>query len=54
VLGGTHPDVAATLNNLAELCRTQGKYAEAEPLYARALAVKEATLGRDTPRRRRR
>ena len=26
-----HPDVAASLNNLAELYRVQGKYTEAEP-----------------------
>jgi len=29
-LGPEHPDVAASLNNLAELYRAQGKYAEAE------------------------
>ena len=31
-LGSEHPQVADTLNKLAELCHEQGKYAEAEPL----------------------
>ncbi|MCC5637462.1 tetratricopeptide repeat protein, partial [Nostoc sp. CHAB 5844] len=30
---GDHPDVALSLNNLAELYRSQGRYSEAEPLY---------------------
>ena len=38
-LGPDHPDVAATLNNLAFLYEAQGKYDEAEPLYKRALAI---------------
>jgi tetratricopeptide (TPR) repeat protein len=33
--------VASTLNNLAALLERQGKYDEAEPLYRRALAIKE-------------
>ena len=36
--GPEDPRLALSLNNLAELYRTQGKYAEAEPLYQRALA----------------
>jgi len=44
-LGPTHPDVARDLNNLAELYRAQGKYADAEPLYQRALRIVEAALG---------
>jgi tetratricopeptide (TPR) repeat protein len=44
-LGFEHPDVAASLNNLAELYRVQGSYAEAEPLYTRALAIREKALG---------
>jgi predicted HTH transcriptional regulator/tetratricopeptide (TPR) repeat protein len=38
-LGGEHPDVARSLNNLAELYRTQGRYAEAEPLYLEAMEM---------------
>jgi tetratricopeptide (TPR) repeat protein len=37
------------LHALAREYRAQGKYAEAEPLYARALAIKEAKKGRDHP-----
>jgi tetratricopeptide (TPR) repeat protein len=48
-LGPDHPDVAHSLNNLADLYRKQGKYAEAEPLYNRALAIREKTLGLDHP-----
>jgi tetratricopeptide (TPR) repeat protein len=33
------------LNNLALLYQAQGKYSEAEPLFKRALAIKEKALG---------
>lgn len=33
VLGPDHPDVAVSLNNMAQLLNGQGRYAEAEPLY---------------------
>jgi tetratricopeptide (TPR) repeat protein len=36
---------AMTLNNLAELYYAQGYYAQAEPLFKRALAIEEPTLG---------
>jgi tetratricopeptide (TPR) repeat protein len=39
--GPDHPDVGADLNNPAELYRIQGRYAEAEPLYKRVLAIDE-------------
>jgi tetratricopeptide (TPR) repeat protein len=48
-LGPDHPDVAKPLNNLAELNSVQGKYAEAEPLYKRSLAIWEKALGPDHP-----
>ena len=48
-VGPEHPDVATSLNNLAELYRTQGDYAKAEPLYRRSLAIKEKALGPDHP-----
>ena len=38
---GIHPNTAQSLNNLAELYRAQGKYAQAEPLMQRALAIRE-------------
>jgi tetratricopeptide (TPR) repeat protein len=44
-LGEEHPDVAASLNNLAELYRAQGRYVDAEPLYERAVAIWEKVLG---------
>ena len=45
--GPRDPRLATTLNNLAEIHRAQGKYAEAEPLYKRALAIDEKALGSD-------
>src|SRR5512147_64653 len=36
-LGPTHPDVATSLNGLAELYRRTGQYAQALPLHERAL-----------------
>jgi hypothetical protein len=41
VHGPDHPEVAVTLVNLAALLEGQGKCDEAEPLYRRALAIKE-------------
>ena len=38
-----------SLNNLAVLYDEQGRYAEAEPLYKRALAIREKALGPDHP-----
>ena len=37
------------LNNLAVLYDNQGRYAEAEPLYKRSLAIREKALGPDHP-----
>jgi tetratricopeptide (TPR) repeat protein len=52
-LGPNHPDVATSLTNLALLYASQRRYAEAEPLYRRALAIRakvqasaDATLSR--------
>src|SRR5262249_46268435 len=41
--------VGGSLNNLAELYRSQGRLSETEPLYKRALAVTEHALGSDHP-----
>ena len=38
------PHAPASLNNLARLYHAQGRYVEAEPLYKRALAIKEKAL----------
>jgi tetratricopeptide (TPR) repeat protein len=48
-LGPEHPDVATSLDNLAELYRTQGLYAKAEPLYQQSLAIRKKALGPEHP-----
>ena len=48
-LGPDHPDVATMLNNLALLYDNQGRYAEAEPLFRRSLAIYEKALDPDHP-----
>src|ERR1044071_96680 len=48
-LGPAHPDVAQSLNNLAETYRVQGDHTEAEQLYRRAMAIDEKALGPDHP-----
>jgi len=47
--GSDHPEVAASLNNLAELLRATNRLSEAEPMYRRALAINEASYGPDHP-----
>jgi tetratricopeptide (TPR) repeat protein len=49
ILGQEHPDVAHTLNNLANVCNEQGRYADAEPLHKRSLAIREKVLGLEHP-----
>ncbi len=49
LLGEEHPDVASSLNNLAGLYKSQGKYTEAEPLYQQALELCEQVLGSNHP-----
>ncbi|WZI66586.1 MAG: tetratricopeptide repeat protein [Gloeotrichia echinulata IR180] len=43
-MGDEHPDVATSLNNLAYLYDSQGRYREAEPFYLQALAICEQRL----------
>ena len=45
LLGERHPDVASSINNLAELYRLQGRYEEAEPLYKQVLSLWQELLG---------
>ena len=47
--GPDDPRLAMSLNNLAGLYDNQGKYAEAEPLYKRLLAIDEKALGPEHP-----
>jgi len=37
--------LTSTLNNLANCLRQQGRYGEAEPLYKRAISIREKTSG---------
>ena len=48
-LGPEHPDVAVSLANLAEVYAAQRKYAQAEPLFVRSLAIVEKLCGPDAP-----
>ena len=47
--GSIIPTPMYLLNNLANLYSDQGKNEEAEPLYQRALAIKEKMLGPEHP-----
>ncbi|GAB4208478.1 MAG: CHAT domain-containing protein [Coleofasciculaceae cyanobacterium] len=49
VLGPEHPDVASSLNNLANQYLALGKYPKAEPLFQRALTIRENVLGSEHP-----
>ena len=48
-LGPQDPRLATTLNYLALVYDAQGKYADAEPLYKRSLAILENALGPEHP-----
>ena len=47
--GPEHPAVATLLNNLGQVAKVTGRYAEAEPLIKRSLAIREKVLGADHP-----
>ncbi|MCC3427626.1 MAG: CHAT domain-containing protein [Microcoleus sp. PH2017_01_SCD_O_A] len=44
-----HPDLAKSLNNLASLYRSQGRYRDAEPLYRQALEMWQRLFKGDHP-----
>ncbi|MFM7354961.1 MAG: tetratricopeptide repeat protein [Microcystis aeruginosa] len=48
-LGDNHPHVANSLNNLAYLYRSQGRYTEAEPLLLEAINIATQVLGENHP-----
>lgn len=50
-VGPERPDVATCLNNLALLYSNQGQYPRVEPLYQRALAIREKASERRAPQR---
>src|SRR5262249_21136268 len=43
-----HPDVARSLSNLAALYCVTGRHTKAEPLFQRALAIAETSLGAES------
>jgi len=47
--GPEHPNAAAAPEKLSEVYQTQGKYAEAEPPFKRALDIREQVLGAESP-----
>jgi tetratricopeptide (TPR) repeat protein len=47
--GTQDPRYATSLNNLALLYQTQGRYADAEPFHKHALRSREKALGTDHP-----
>ncbi len=47
LFGDDDPRLALSLNNLAAVYHTQGKYTMAEPLYARSLDIKIRVFGED-------
>jgi tetratricopeptide (TPR) repeat protein len=47
--GEEHPDIAQSLNNLAEIYKAQGSSEQAKPLYERALAIWEKAHGEEHP-----
>lgn len=46
-LGADHPEVAVSVNGLGELYYGQGDFERAEPLFRRALEIRERALGSD-------
>jgi len=48
-LGEKHPDTAISYNNLASLYNSKGEYNKAEPLYKKALKIREEVLGEQHP-----
>ncbi|MFM7795002.1 MAG: tetratricopeptide repeat protein, partial [Microcystis panniformis] len=49
LLGDNHPSVALSLNNLAGLYNSQGRYTEAEPLHLEAINIATQVLGENHP-----
>ena len=47
--GGNDARRADTINNLADLCHSEGSLSEAEHLYTSALRLREAALGAEHP-----
>lgn len=48
-LGPNHPDVAATLHNLANVYEKAGKHEQSRPLYLRAISIQKDAIARSDP-----
>ena len=48
-LGKDHPELAKGLNNLAMSYQSQGRYADAESLFERSIAMIELAFGKEHP-----
>ncbi len=48
--GKEHPEVAAALNNLAQLLQDTNRLADAEPMMRRAFDIDEKSYGKDHPK----
>ena len=49
LLDDSHPEFAASLNNLAFIYKYQGRFDEAEPLYLKAIKIRQDVLGTNSP-----
>ena len=49
LLGNGHPDVATSLNNLAQFLYEMGDCEDAEPMFREALEIRRGILGNDHP-----
>jgi len=49
VLSPDNPQTLSTLNELAEILTPQGRYAEADAMYAELIAAQRRTIGPDHP-----
>lgn len=47
--GNDHPEVAKTLQQMAKIYHSQAKFDQAEPLYKRALEIREKCFGHQNP-----
>ena len=48
-IGKNHPHYVTCLNNIAEIYRAMGRYAEAEPIYIEALEITRRNAGPTNP-----
>jgi tetratricopeptide (TPR) repeat protein len=49
LLGETHPETLASMDDVAAVLERQGKFAEAEDVFAKVLAIRRKTMGEQAP-----